>query len=189
MSSRRSRSGGIVMTSNASRSSRSSRKLPAVTRDSRSAFVDPTIRTSTEMVSVPPTRCSSPYSMTRRIFSCILREIDASSSSTSVPPFARSKWPICVLTAPVNAPASWPNSSDSRMDSVRAAQLTLTRGCSQRLDRKCKRDAMSSLPVPRSPTTSTGFDSGAARDTCSSISRKAGASPMIACTRLSLAIR
>src|SRR5690606_36967433 len=55
-------------------------------------------------------------------------------------------------------------------------------GCSQRADRKCRREAMSSLPVPRSPTTRTGLDSGAARETCSSIARKAGASPMIGCT-------
>jgi len=39
---------------------------------------------------------------------------------------------------------------------------------------------MSSLPVPRSPITSTGFASFAARETCSSIARNAGASPISA---------
>src|SRR5688572_5097203 len=46
---------------------------------------------------------------------------------------------------------------------------------------------MSSLPVPRSPTTSTGFPSGAAPETCSSMARKLGASPMIGWTGLSAA--
>ncbi len=91
MSSVRSRNGGTVITSNASRSRRSSRKRPSATSVCRSAFVEPTIRTSTYIVSLPPTRWSSPYSMTRRIFSCIRRVIVASSSSTSVPPSARSK--------------------------------------------------------------------------------------------------
>lgn len=60
--------------------------------------------------------------MARRIFSCTLSETVASSSRISVPPSARSKWPTCVRAAPVNAPASWPNSSDSRIDSVSAAR-------------------------------------------------------------------
>jgi hypothetical protein len=37
---------------------------------------------------------------------------------------------------------------------------------------------MSSLPVPRSPITSTGLLKGAARDTCSNIARNDGASPI-----------
>ena len=37
---------------------------------------------------------------------------------------------------------------------------------------------MSSLPVPRSPITSTGLTSLAARETCSSMAEKAGASPI-----------
>ena len=56
MSSTRSRSGGTVITSNARRSSRSLRKRPSAARAWRSAFVEPTILTSTRKVSLPPTR-------------------------------------------------------------------------------------------------------------------------------------
>ena len=63
------------------------------------------------------------------------RGIVPSSSSTSVPPFACSKRPMCVRVAPVKAPAWWPKSSVSSSDSVSAAQLTLTIGCCQRGER------------------------------------------------------
>ena len=46
---------------------------------------------------------------------------------TGVPPSACSKRPMRCLSAPVNAPFSWPNSSDSSRFSCSAAQLTLTK--------------------------------------------------------------
>src|SRR4051794_13163168 len=49
------------------------------------------------------------------------------SSRNSVPPSACSKRPMRCLSAPVNAPFSWPKSSDSRRFSCSAAQFTLTK--------------------------------------------------------------
>jgi hypothetical protein len=54
------------------------------------------------------------------------------SSRNRVPPCACSKRPLRWLTAPVNAPFSWPNSSDSSRFSGSAAQLSLTSGCGAR---------------------------------------------------------
>src|SRR6056297_1622940 len=84
--------------------------------------------------------------------------------------------------ASVNAPASWPNSSDSSSEGLIAAQLSLTRGWSQRDERKCSRSAISSLPVPRSPTISNGRFRSAARETCSSVSRNVPDSPIRGCS-------
>jgi len=68
------------------------------------------------------------------------------------------------LAAPVNAPASTPNSSASSRLSGRAAQLNLISGPDQRRERKWTRAADNSLPVPRSPMMSTGRSRGATRD-------------------------
>src|SRR5262249_60555846 len=45
------------------------------------------------------------------------------SSRNSVPPLAASKRPLRILSAPVNAPASWPNSSSSSRFSLSAVQF------------------------------------------------------------------
>ena len=50
------------------------------------------------------------------------------SSRKIVPPLACSKRPGLSATAPVNAPCTWPNSSDSISSSGIAAQLTSTNG-------------------------------------------------------------
>ena len=73
------------------------------------------------------------------------------SSRNSVPLSASSKRPSLRLTAPVNAPFSWPNSSDSSSVSVSAPQFTLTNGPSARFERAWMARATSSLPVPDSP--------------------------------------
>ena len=65
---------------------------------------------------------------------CAARSSPARRESACRRPRARNA--RCGFCAPVNAPASWPNSSDSRIDSVSAAQLTLTTRCSQRLGQK-----------------------------------------------------
>src|SRR5690606_33261955 len=77
------------------------------------------------------------------------------------------------------APASWPKSSESSRLSLIAAQLSFRKGWPQRSERKCKRAAISSLPLPRSPTIRTGLLSGATRDTCSCTSRRAADSPIM----------
>ena len=52
----------------------------------------------------------------------------ATSSMKSVPPWARSNRPTCDLVAPLKAPRSWPNSSESARPSVVAPQFQLTIG-------------------------------------------------------------
>ena len=85
------------------------------------------------------------------------------SSRNSVPPSASSNLPSLRLVAPVKAPCSCPNSSDSRSVSVTAAQLIVMKGAFARGDRRWIAAATSSLPVPRSPSTSTGRGSAAMR--------------------------
>ncbi len=72
-----------------------------------------------------------------------------------MPPAACSKRPTLVATAPVKAPFSWPNSSDSSSCSGSAAQLTATKGLPARGEPWCRRCATTSLPVPDSPVIST----------------------------------
>ena len=57
--------------------------------------------------------------------------------------------------APVNAPFSWPNSSDSSSVSGIAAQLTQISGFLARPERAWTKRASTSLPVPDSPVIST----------------------------------
>ena len=77
------------------------------------------------------------------------------SSRKIVPLCASSKRPFFCCTAPVNAPRSCPNSSLSARLAGSAAQLTLTiTPCRRRL-RLWMARAVSSLPVPVSPSTST----------------------------------
>ncbi len=79
------------------------------------------------IVRVPPSRSNSCSCSTRRILACVFGLMSPISSRNSVPPSACSKRPMRCLSAPVNAPFSWPNSSDSSRFSCSAAQLTLTK--------------------------------------------------------------
>src|SRR5712691_7581311 len=63
--------------------------------------------------------------------------------------------------APVNAPRSWPKSSDSRRPLGMAAQLILTKVRSWRGLRLWMARAKSSLPVPVSPRRRTVVPKGA----------------------------
>ncbi len=188
MSARRSRSGGSVMTSNASRSSRSARNSPRAAMAGRSRLLAAIRRTSTCTGWPPPTRSNLPYSITRSSFSCTEAGVLASSSRNNEPSSARSKRPRRLRSAPVKAPASWPNNSDSSRLSGRLAQSSLINACDQRGDRKCKRSAISSLPVPRSPAISTGRFRAASREVCSSTPRKPGEEPMISCCGRDMAV-
>ncbi len=78
-----------------------------------------------------------------------------------MPPSASSKRPSRRSAAPVNAPFSWPNSSDSSSVSGSAAQFTATNGRSRRCDRWWMACATNSLPVPDSPSTNTVLVTGA----------------------------
>ena len=71
--------------------------------------------------------------------------------------------PRLALTAPVNAPRTWPNSSDPIRSRGSAPQSTTTNGPSRRGERWCIASASSSLPVPVSPSSSTVASVGATR--------------------------
>ena len=87
------------------------------------------------------------------------------SSRKIVPPSASTNLPICLRTAPVKEPFSWPKSSDSISSSGIAAQLTCTNGPAATRDVRWISRATSSLPVPLSPRMSTVALVGAARAT------------------------
>ena len=83
-----------------------------------------------------------------------------------MPPFACSKIPLVSVTAPVNDPRVWPKSSDSSTLSVNAPQLIGTNGRAARRPLAWIARATSSLPVPLSPTISTGAFASAACAIC-----------------------
>jgi hypothetical protein len=130
----------------------------------RSRLVAAITRTSTLRVSLPPTRSNVRSWRKRRSLTCVARGISLTSSRKMVPPFACSKRPSRREMAPVNAPFSWPKSSLSSRDSVRAAQLRRTSGAFDRGLALWIISATSSLPVPVSPTMRTLAFDGA---TCS----------------------
>ena len=77
------------------------------------------------------------------------------SSKNKVPPCACSNFPGRLATAPVNAPLTWPKSSDSMRLAGMAAQFTSTKGLSALGESRWSARAASSLPVPFSPVTMT----------------------------------
>ena len=113
MSAGRSRSGGIFRFTTLRRNSRSSRKVPSRTASARLRFEVAMMRMSTGTGRVPPTRSITRSWIARRSLACRRTSISEISSSSSVPPVASSNLPMRRAIAPVNAPFSWPNSSDS----------------------------------------------------------------------------
>ena len=110
------------------------------------------------------------------------REISPISSRNSVPPSACRKRPSRRLSAPVKAPFSCPNNSDSRRLSVRAAQFTATHGPSLRWLWLWMARATSSLPVPDLPLINTVASEGATVWIISNILRTAGLFPTMPST-------
>ena len=139
-----------------------------------------TKRTSVWMGRVPPTRSKVWSWSTRRSFAWSAGRMSPISSRNTVPPWATSSFPRFCWCAPVNAPFSWPNSSDSRSSSLRATQLTTTNGWSARRLHRWIARAMTSLPVPLSPRSSTVAPLGAARRATSSAARICELSPTMA---------
>src|SRR6266852_4086126 len=80
------------------------------------------MRTSTGMESLPPSRSIRRSSSARRSFACTFALMSPISSRNNVPPLACSNFPCRRAAAPVNAPFSWPKSSDST-NSVGSAAL------------------------------------------------------------------
>ncbi len=95
------------------------------------------MRMSTGTGFVPPTRSITRSWIARSSFDCRRTSISEISSSRSVPPLASSNLPMRRATAPVKAPFSWPNSSDSRRCSGIAAQLMEMNGRLARAEREC----------------------------------------------------
>ncbi|EWS52562.1 hypothetical protein X551_04651 [Methylibium sp. T29] len=114
-----------------------------------------TSRTSTLRTRTSPTRSISRSCSTRSSLPCAGSGRLLISSRNSVPPWARSKRPGREWSAPVKAPFSTPNSSDSTRSGGIAAQLIDTIGCSCRRLTECSARAKRSLPTPLSPRNST----------------------------------
>ncbi len=89
------------------------------------------------------------------------------SSRNSVPPRAAAISPVRAAWAPVKAPLTWPNNSSSTRFSGREAMFSATKGWSLRFESSCNSRAMSSFPVPVSPSISTEISRLATRAICS----------------------
>src|SRR6266516_2961451 len=162
-SSGRSRNGGMCTGSTLRRKNRSSRKWFCCTARCNSLLVAAITRTSTWIGRSPPTRSITPLSSTRNSFACASAPRSPTSSRNSVPVSANSNRPSRRSAAPVKAPFSWPNISDSTRSLGIAALFTVTNGFAAR--RLCRwiADATSSFPVPDSPVISTRDSVGATR--------------------------
>ena len=79
-----------------------------------------------------------------------------------MPPDASTNLPMWRSVAPVKAPFSWPNRSDSTRLSGIAPQLTATNGLARRSPQPWIARAISSLPTPDWPSISTGIAEPAA---------------------------
>ncbi len=104
---------------------------------------------------MPPSRENSPSCRTWSSLACSGRLMSPISSRNIVPWLANSNLPGFCWIAPVKAPRSKPNSSDSSSSVGSAAQFTLTNGLSRRGEARVNARATSSLPVPLSPRMST----------------------------------
>jgi hypothetical protein len=99
----------------------------------KSLLLAATIRTSVLIGVRPPTVVYSPCCSTRSNRVCASIGMSPISSRNSVPPSACSNRPDARVLAPVNAPRSWPNNSDSIRSRGIAAMLTATNGPLRRL--------------------------------------------------------
>ena len=142
-------------------------------------FVAESRRTSAVSVLLEPTRSKVRSPRKRNSFTCVVASISPISSRNSVPPCASSMRPMRRSCAPVKAPRSWPNSSDSRSVAGNAAQFTVTSGPRARGLFWWIAFAASSLPVPLSPVMSTVVFAGATAWMVSKTSFMDGASPMM----------
>ena len=112
-------------------------------------------RTSTLWLRSEPSGSNSRSCSTRSSLDCSAGAIVPISSRKIVPPSASANLPFLFVSAPVNAPRTWPNSSDSSRFSGIAAQFTFTSGISRCALWKWIARATISLPVPVSPVMST----------------------------------
>ena len=127
-------------------------------------------RTDAVRVTLLPSRSNSPVWSTRKSFACPGNDRLPISSRNNVPPSAASKRPARVFDAPVNAPASAPNSSLSMRSPGNAPMFTAKNGASARLELACRTCATFSLPEPFGPVINTGTSLPATRVAISSTS-------------------
>ena len=126
---------------------------------------------------------------TRSSLTWALGGIDSISSKNNVPPRAYSNFPCLFSNAPVNAPLTCPNSSDSNRSLGIAPQLMGTKWPLCLLPNSCRQPATTSLPEPVSPWSSTGTSSRAManisslrRETQADSPRMREAMPFLACS-------
>src|SRR5512133_3623396 len=91
-------------------------------------------RRSTGSARVSPTFVTDRSCSARRSFTCSAGGMSPISSRNRVPPCAAWNFPGRVAMAPVNAPFTWPKSSDSSSASGMAPQFTATNGPAARDD-------------------------------------------------------
>src|SRR5260370_238546 len=159
------------------RKKRSLRKLPFSISSSRRLFVAAITRTSTVTGELLPTASNLCSSKTRSTFACAPALMSETSSRNSVAPSANSNFPFFAAVAPVNAPFTCPNNSDSISSWGMAAEFTSTKGAPARRDCACSARATNSLPVPDSPEIKTRPSVGATTSICLRSARMATDSP------------
>ena len=120
-------------------------------------------RTSTFTRDEPPSRSKVWSCKARTILPCVSSGMSDTSSSSRVPPWARSSTPARRGTAAGSAPASMPNSSSSNRPGLSVAQFSTMNGPSARRDRACTMRQATSLPDPAGPLISTRDPVGATR--------------------------
>jgi hypothetical protein len=149
--------------------------VPAATSSARRRLVAAMMRTSTVWTMRPPTRWISPVSSARSSLTCVSSGSSPTSSRNRVEPSASSKRPIWRSKAPVKAPFSWPNSTDSTRFSGIAPQLTVIIGFLPRGEAVWIAWAITSLPVPLSPSIRTETRARAALAAIARAERNSGA--------------
>ena len=127
------------------------------------------MRTSVERLSSLPTGRISLFSRARRSLGWRLSGKSPTSSKNKVPPRAASKAPFRSEVAPVKLPLVCPNSSLSIKDSLKALQLTQTRGPVFRKDLSWRVFAISSFPAPEGPKINTGRSDRERLSICESV--------------------
>ena len=137
------------------------------------------MRTSASRDSLPPTGVNFLSWSTRKSLDWRVSGMSPISSRKIVPPCAASNRPGRLRSAPVKAPFSWPKSSDSRRFSGIAEQFSATKGLSDLELKRCRAEAISSLPVPLSPKTKTDESERATLATVSRTRSIAWLRPMI----------
>ena len=148
-------------------------------------LVAATTRRSSRRVTFSPTFRISPSCSVRSSFACARGDNSPTSSRNTVPPDEASSRPRRDCTAPVKAPLACPKSSVSMRSSLNVAQLTAANISSRRGPSSCRARATSSLPVPLSPSISTGNGAAAALLTSSRSATITALSPIKRATPVS----